>query len=430
MNKQNKILILLLALLLAGFLPLLLKFEKPIIIYTIIWISTSIIFLTSVPLLEKFGIELKTLYLFLTLAILVRIVFLFTIPVGSDDIYRYLWDGKTQDAGINPYLYKPVDKELNFLQSDILPAKMNFQDMKTIYFPLSQWLFYIGYKISGESVWAYKLLLLISEILTLFLLFKILEKLKTNKKYVLLYALAPLPIIQFAVDAHLDGFGLPLLLAFIYFYLEEKKILSAIFLGLSFSIKPVGVLILPILFLREKKITGKLIITVVPFIAFGIQFVPYIFTSNPFEAFLIYTRNWFYNGMFFNLLNTVIHNNQTSRFWCSVLLIMSLVPVYFSKKEFLDRIYFAVMLLMVFSPVVHPWYISWVLILSVITKKWSGIYFSAAASLTSLTVLNYQLNGVWKDYLLVQLIEYVPVVVLLVYEFLKSKTETKEAVFS
>ncbi|MDP3582048.1 MAG: hypothetical protein Q8S39_08925, partial [Ignavibacteria bacterium] len=302
-------------------------------------------------------------------------------------------------------------------------SKMNFKEMKTIYFPLSQWLFYVGYKLSGEAVWAYKLLLLLSELLTLFLLYKILAKLNIAKKYLLLYALAPLPIIQFALDAHLDGFGLPLLLAFIYFYLADKKIISAIFLGLSFSIKPVGVLILPILFLREKKITNKLLMVTVPFIAFGIQFLPYIFSANPLEAFLIYTRNWFYNGLVFNLLNSFIHNNQTTRFWCSVVLLVSLVPVYFSKKILLDKIYFAVMLLMIFSPVVHPWYISWVLILVVLTRKWSGAYFAAAASLTSLTVLNYQLNGVWKDYLAVQIVEYVPVIALLIFEFLKSEKE-------
>jgi predicted neutral ceramidase superfamily lipid hydrolase len=99
------------------------------------------------------------------------------------------------------------------------------------------------------------------------------------------------------------------------------------------------------------------------------------------------------------------------------------VPVYFSKKSFLDKIYFAVVLLMIFSPVVHPWYIAWVLVTAVITGKWSGIYFASAASLTSLTVLNYQINGIWKDYLPVQFIEYVPVIIWLAYEFAKSERE-------
>ena len=423
MISAKKILLPLSLVLILGHLLLLFNPGKPIIIYSIVWIALSVLYLSYFLVLNKEGLNHSLITKLVTAAVVIRILFLFSQPVGSDDIYRYMWDGKTQDAGINPYLYKPVDDKLNFLHSEILPSKMNFKEMKTIYFPLSQWLFYIGYKLSGESVWAYKLLLLLSELVTLFLLYKILEKLRIDKKYLLLYALAPLPIIQFALDAHLDGFGLPLLLAFVYFYLGNKKILSAVFLGLSFSIKPVGVLILPILFLHEKKNTDKLLMVSIPFFAFGVQFLPYIFTSNPFEAFMIYTRNWFYNGLVFNLLNSIIHNNQTTRFWCSLLLIISLVPVYLSKKIFMDKIYFAVMLLMIFSPVVHPWYITWVLILVVITRKASGIYFAAAASLTSLTVLNYQLNGVWKDYLLVQIVEYVPVIALLVYEFVKSEKE-------
>ncbi len=417
MNSAKKKFLPIAITLILGYGFFLFDFSKPIIVYAAVWIGLSVLYLYFTYAVKNFESSKKLIQLLVAAGILVRLLFILSQPIGSDDVYRYMWDGKIQDAGINPYLYKPVDEKLNSLHSEILPSKMNFQNMKTIYFPLSQWLFYIGYKVSGESVWAYKLLLLLSELLTIFLLYKILLKLKTNTKYFLLYVLAPLPIIQFALDAHLDGFGLPLLLAFIYFYLKDRKILSAIFLGLSFSIKPVGVLILPVLLLQEKKISKKLLMVTVPFVAFGLQFLPYIFTTNPFEAFIIYTRNWFYNGLVFNLLNSIIHNNQTTRLWCSVLLIVTLIPVYFSKKIFMDKIYFAVILLMIF------WYISWVLILVVLTRKWSGIYFAAAASLTSLTVLNYQLNGVWRDYLLVQIAEYVPVMILIVYEFLKSEKE-------
>ncbi len=429
MTNQKKIFIILNILILAGFLPFALELADPIIVYSIVWISISFLFLFLFFQITRIEIEKRTVFFFIALSILIRFFFLFSDPIGSDDVYRYMWDGKTQEAGINPYMYKPIDPKLNFLHSDILPSKMNFQNMKTIYFPLSQWLFYFAYKVSGENVWAYKLLLLISEILTLFMLYKILCSLKVQTKLVLLYALAPLSIIQFALDAHLDAFGLPLLLSFIYFYLNEKKLLAAIFLGLSFSIKPVGVLILPILFLREKKISTKLMLVTVPFIAFGVQFLPYIFSSNPFEAFLIYSRNWIYNGLVFNLLNSFIQNNQTTRLLCSMLLVISLLPIYFSKKQFLDKIYFAVLLLMVFSPVVHPWYIAWLLILSILAMKLSGVYLSAAASLTSLTIVSYYTNGIWKDFILVQLVEYLPVLVLLIYEFKKSKNEEKVLLF-
>ena len=37
---------------------------------------------------------------------------LFSYPVTSDDAYRYVWDGRVQLAGIDPYHYVPLDPAL------------------------------------------------------------------------------------------------------------------------------------------------------------------------------------------------------------------------------------------------------------------------------------------------------------------------------
>jgi alpha-1,6-mannosyltransferase len=432
-NKNNSLLFsvttfLLLSLLVSlHFLPF-----KGIVNYSIVWIGSSFLFILFSYLLIRQNLSSCALVGLLLIGFLVRLSFISSSPIGSDDIYRYMWDGKLQGAGINPYRYKPLDEKLNLLHSDILPSKMNFREMRTIYFPLSQWLFLTGYKLGGENYWGYKSLLLLFELMTVASLYLLLGKFKLDKKNLLLYAFCPLPIIQFAVDAHLDGFGLPFLLLALYFYMDEKKILSAIMLGLSFSIKPVGIVMIPIFFLLEEKMANRVKFLIIPFIAFGIQFLPYIFSSNPFEAFLIYTKNWFYNGMIFNLLNSFYHNNQTSRMVCSGLLTLSLIPIYFSKKIWIDKIYLALIMLMIFSPVVHPWYIAWVAIFIPFTKRWSAIYFVAAASLTSFTLLNYLLNGIWKDYWVVQFIEYTGLLVILLCElfFMKNKTSSSQQILN
>ena len=390
-----------------------------IISYTTIFILSSAIYLFISWYIFKNEVRTKDVYLLIFLALLLRLSFISTTPIGSDDVYRYMWDGKIQSNGINPYLYTPIDEHLNSFHSDLLPAALNFKEMKTIYFPLSQWLFYTGYKLSGESVWGYKLLLFLFEMLTLAAIFLLTRKMKIDLKYSLLYALCPLSIFQFGIDAHLDGFGLPILLFSLYFYLDNKKILSAIFLGLSLSIKPVGLVIIPIFFLNEKNILDKIKIAVIPFIAFFVQFIPYITTTNPFEAFFIFTKNWYFNGFVFNIFNTIFSNNQTSRLICGILLVVSLIPLYYSKKALVEKIYFALMLLMIFSPVVHPWYIAWIAILLPIAKMKSGVYFIAASSLTAFTILNYQLYGIWKDYWFVMIIEYVPLLFLFFFELTK-----------
>ncbi|MBA4406335.1 hypothetical protein C0389_03580 [bacterium] len=416
MNK-NKTLLMSSSLLLLMAIALIHLFKSTTVIsYTVTFIISSLIYLFISWKVFKTEIPTQHIYFLIALAFLLRLSFLNTSPIGSDDIYRYMWDGKIQASGINPYQYPPNDEHLNYFHTTLLPKALNFQEMKTIYFPLSQWLFYTGYKLSDESVWGYKLLLFLFELLTLAGLFQLLKKLKIDFKYLLLYVLCPLPIFQFAIDAHLDGFGLPLMLFSLFLYFDKKKISALILLGLSLSIKPVGLLLIPIFFLNEKNLMDKLKTVLVPLTAFFTQFIFYIFSTNPFEALFIFTKNWYFNGFVFNLLNEVFSNNQTSRLICAILLVLSLIPVYFSKREFLNKIYLAVLLLMILSPVVHPWYITWVAVLIPFAQKRSGIYFAAASSLTAITVLNYQINGVWKDYWFVLIIEYVPLLFLLFTE--------------
>ena len=422
MKSQSKILLIFSTIILCFlFLLIHLLNVKPIITYSIIYISSSIIFIFISWLILKNEIPFSYVAGLVAVGILLRISFVSINPIGSDDYYRYMWDGKVQSAGINPYLYSSNDPSLQNLHSETIPKFVNNPDMKTIYFPLSQWLFYAGYSLSGEAVWGYKLLLLIFELITLFALFLLIRKNKIPDKFILLYALCPLPIIQFSLDAHLDGFGLPFLMFALFFYLDNKKILALIFLGLSFSIKPVGFLLLPILFFYEKKLPEKIKVVFIPAIAFSVQFLPYIFSSNPFESFFIYAKHWTFNGIVFNIINSFIQNNQTTRIICGILLVICLLPFIFNKMDLLHKYYYSVLLLLIFSPVVHPWYIAWLAVLLPILPIWSGIFYVGLSSLTVFTVLSYQLNGLWKEYPIVLMLEYIPVVAILIYELSKEK---------
>ncbi|MFZ5948965.1 MAG: glycosyltransferase family 39 protein [Stygiobacter sp.] len=387
--------------------------------YSTLWIISSLFYLLANILIKKISMENYHIFFLIVLSVLTQLSFLNYEPIGSDDIYRYMWDGKVQANNINPYSYKPIDKELNELHSDILPSKMNYKEMKTIYFPLSQWLFYVGFKISGENFWGYKFLIFISIIISIVLLYKILVHLNMEKKRLLFFILSPLIYFQFSIDGHLDAFGLPLLISSLYFYLKDKKFYSAFFLGLSFSIKPVAIVLIPLFFLNEKSIADKFKFLIVTIFTFLIQFTPYIFSSNPFEAFIIFSKNWMFNGFIFTTINSIIHNNQLARLITWICLIISLLPIYFGKIELIKKFYFAILLMIIFSPVIHPWYLSWLLIFIPFTNFWSGIYLVSAVSLTSITILVYKMTGNWKDYYVVQMIEFIPTIVLMIYELFK-----------
>ena len=114
------------------------------------------------------------------------------------------------------------------------------------------------------------------------------------------------------------------------------------------------------------------------------------------------------------------------RHFCYSLFIVLYLPVILSRKDLITKIYLSVFLLFIFSPVVHPWYLSWLAVILPFIPKWSGITYVSLVSLTSFTILNYQLNGIWKEYTPALIFEYVPVILLFSFELLKMRKDRIE----
>ena len=396
--------------------------QNLVLSYTISAILSALIFISIAHQIKKHNIPLKYIYMMLAAGIIIRIAFVNFQPVGSMDYTRYLWDGKVQSAGINPYQYSPDDPALQNLHSKNLPRLVTFPDIKTIYPPLSQWIFYTAYKIGGESYLGLKILIIIFELFTMLGIYLILKKLKLPVKYILLYALCPLVIFQFSIDAHLDVFGLTFLIFSIYYYLDRKIIVSAIFLGASICIKPLALILIPIFFFNEKEPVKRIQILSIPILLSVLMYLPYTFSGHPFQTLINFTENWTFNGIIFDIFDSFIHNNQITRSICALLLIIAYLPVIFSREKVLTKIYLSVFLLLIFSPVVHPWYAAWLAVLLPFVPRWSGILFVSLISLTAFTILNYNFYGVWKDYPLVLALEYIPVISFFIYELIYLRT--------
>jgi hypothetical protein len=388
----------------------------PAWMYTLVFIGTSLLFCWMCWVINRTDVSRNWLFIGIGAAMLIRLSFVTSTPIGSDDIYRYMWDGKVQSAHINPYLYAPDSSALKPEHSNLLPAAVNHPDMKTLYFPFSEWVFYACYQLSGEAVWGYKVVLLAAEGASLLSLFLLLNLFRIPTKFVLLYAFCPLPILQFALDGHLDALGFPFLLFGLLLYVRRRTIPALLLLGLSMSVKPVALVLLPILFFLERSWKQRLLTIGIPAITVLVQFLPYMVSTNPFEALTTFARNWTFNGIVFEGVYVLLADNQQTRLVCMVFLSLALLMVYFSRKDLLRKIYFSVFLLLIFSPVVHPWYVAWLVLLLPLTRSWSGIVYAATASLTSVTILHYKLYGVWEQSPLVLVLEYLPVIILLVQE--------------
>src|SRR6266446_2650581 len=141
----------------------------------------------------------------LATAILLRIGAL-TAPVYlSDDIYRYIWDGRVQAAGINPYRYIPTDAHLAPLRDEAIFPNINRNNYApTIYPPVAQMLFFVATRL-GETVTAMKLVLVAVEAIGIGALLFILPAAGAPRENILLYAWHPLPVWEIAGSGHIDA---------------------------------------------------------------------------------------------------------------------------------------------------------------------------------------------------------------------------------
>ncbi len=395
--------------------------SKSIEDYTSTIIASSLVYLILIYVLFKVQIKKSILVVTLFCLFIPKVFFIPITPIGSDDYYRYLWDGKVYANGINPYLYAPNDSKLKSLHSSILPERVNYPEIKTIYFPVSQLLFKYNYLLNGEETIILKLFYLFFDLVIICSLFFLLRKFLIDLKYLLIYAAIPLVNYQFYIDAHIDIVGAALMLSSISFYFYNKKLLSLLLLGLSVSVKPTGFLLLPFLFQNEIGIKNKIQATVLPLLIFLITFLPYLFEATPIDTFINYTIKWTFNGMIYNAISIFISDNIIIRSTCAIIYIFILAFLYFSKMELISKIYLALFLLLLLSPVVHPWYLFWIVVLLPIVRSYSGIYYVSSITVTFITVIAYQNTGVWKEHWEILLLQYIPVLVLLLIEIYFNK---------
>jgi hypothetical protein len=145
------------------------------------------------------------LALILGTAILLRFGALAAPVYLSDDIYRYIWDGRVQATGINPYRYIPTDTHLAPLRDEAVFPNINRNNYApTIYPPVAQMLFLLATRF-GETVPAMKVVLVAVEAIGIGTLFFVLRAAGAPRENILLYTWHPLPVWEIAGAGHIDA---------------------------------------------------------------------------------------------------------------------------------------------------------------------------------------------------------------------------------
>lgn len=179
-------------------------------------------------------------------ALLMRLALLFAEPYLSTDIYRYVWDGRVQAAGVNPYGYVPNAPELAVLRDTAIFPNINRAGYAmTIYPPVAQAIFLAVTRL-GESVLVMKLGLLAFDAATVALLLALLRHLGRPATRIAAYTWHPLPVWEIAGSGHVDIAMCALLMAGLLLYLHDRTLLAGVVVTLGALVKPTALLALPV----------------------------------------------------------------------------------------------------------------------------------------------------------------------------------------
>jgi hypothetical protein len=359
----------------------------------------------------------------IAIAIVLRLIFLFRPSELSDDIYRYLWDGLQVLSGRNPYSTAPSNFQP---QSEILShllKRLNHPDFVTIYPPAAQIVFAVGALI-GKGVFGIKLLLIVIDIITCFMLIKLLSLLKLPAWRAVLYAWHPLPVIEIAASGHIDGAVLLFFFIAMLFLVKQSEVYNPNIYVNTFSqlfSKP-GLLlfiagfafsfafltkIFPIVFLPALLISmrSRIIISFMSGFLIGsiiliLPFLPDL--KNMLITLNIYLQNWEFSGVLFRTLRQITSSGNIARLILAsvfILTTMFLCGMLWLKRERspFNTLYHITLAFLLLTPTLHPWYALYLVCLFPFVPGPAGLSLSWSIFLSYRVIIPYFFLGQWIE---------------------------------
>ena len=212
---------------------------------------TLAVYLLAVALIRRPIGSRYALWIILLVAAAIRVGPLLAPPFLSTDVFRYVWDGRVQAAGINPYRYVPADPTLAFLRDpSIYPNIARADYARTIYPPAAQLIFAAVGQI-WSSVTAVKTTMVAFELLAILCLLSLLRSARLPSERILIYAWNPLPVWAFAGNGHVDAAAIGLIATTLLLRVRNRDGWAGITLGAAILVKFLPAVIAPAIWRRR-----------------------------------------------------------------------------------------------------------------------------------------------------------------------------------
>ncbi len=288
-------------------------------------------------------------------------------PLFDDDMRRYLWDGKVTLSGINPYRYAPADMALKHLREGN-HGLIGYPRLPTPYPPAAQIIFAVMRLVSGGDEVAAKAFIGIFFLGSVLLLARLLENSGIDRRLVAAYAWNPMVLKEFANSGHVEPAGILFLLAAVWALTKGRDALSGSLLAAASLVKFIPAFAAPLLFFRSRRRASFL----AGFIAMGIAlYLPFMTAGTRVTGSLaVYLRHWLFNHGPFEILFRISSlvagpaGAGISRifFWVmagNCALYLGWRRRHEGDVPFNRNLGLFFFFLVVFSPTVMPWYLTW-----------------------------------------------------------------------
>ncbi|QNI35022.1 hypothetical protein H7849_15860 [Alloacidobacterium dinghuense] len=273
----------------------------------------------------------------------------------NDDIYRYVWDGRLQRLGYNPYIVIPSGPAASSLHTSET-RKLNNPDLPSPY-PAGAQLFFRSVTAIHESAFALKVALVLCDFAIALLLLDILRLRRLGPHLILAYAWNPLLAIEVAANGHIDIVGTLFLMVSAVALARRWRAAAAVSLGLAVAVKFLPIVLVPLYWKRVRIRDAALAALVV-----GLLYLPFLNHGHiPAGSFGAYVQNWRFNGPIFAALTHV----APPKLLAGLAMLAGLATAAWLRKTApewsLGAFAWPMTATLLCAPAIFPWYLLWLL---------------------------------------------------------------------
>ena len=338
-------------------------------------------------------------------ALLIRGVMLWSPPTLSDDLYRYLWEGRAALMGGNPYIHAPAAA---LWPADAIRELVNHPEVSSIYPPVAIWLFSLLGALWYDPL-SIKAAMGLCDALVAGVLASILLGRGRRLGGAWLYALHPLAVVESAGSGHLEPAALLCLLLGIRAW--DRGASGMVWVGLGGLIKLLPLAVLPVLWRRAPghllTLLVLAVVTAAPFLDAGLALGHGLGT---------YAQHWSFNASFFRVFEALF-GGWARPAAVGVGALISLHAITRRSDPAVVALWIGGAFVLL-SPTVHPWYIVWAWLPALIcgVRAWSLLATLAPIAYTVLATYD-PVTGHWQESWWPVWIQYLPFLGVLIWEY-------------